>query len=75
MSGLIASICFSDGPIGGGGGSGNGGNGSSNVPATQTVPDFWPVVPLIAVNHHPVFPKVIVDYRFFGSLTALMLSC
>jgi len=29
------------------------------VPATQTVPDIWPVVPIVAVNRHPVFPKFI----------------
>ena len=50
-------MCSSDEPVrGGGGGSGNG--SSPNVPATQTVPDFWPKIPVIAVNRHPVFPKV-----------------
>ena len=29
------------------------------VPATQTVPDIWPIVPVIALNKHPVFPKFI----------------
>ena len=29
------------------------------VPATQTVPDVWPTVPVIALNKHPVFPKFI----------------
>jgi len=33
--------------------------GSSTVPATQTVPEVWPIVPVIAVNRHPVFPKFI----------------
>jgi len=41
-------------------GSGAGSNGGGPVvPATQTVPDVWPVVPVIAVNKHPVFPKFI----------------
>lgn len=34
-------------------------DGGPPVPATQTVPDHWPVVPVIAVNKHPVFPKFI----------------
>jgi len=34
-------------------------SGIPNVPATQTVPDVWPIVPVIAVNRHPVFPKFI----------------
>ena len=29
------------------------------VPSTVTVPDVWPVLPIIAVNRHPVFPKFI----------------
>jgi hypothetical protein len=29
------------------------------VPATLTVPEIWPVVPVIAINKHPVFPKFI----------------
>ena len=29
------------------------------MPSTVTVPDLWPVVPVIAVNRHPVFPKFI----------------
>ena len=29
------------------------------VPATQSVPESWPIVPIIAVNKHPVFPKFI----------------
>jgi len=29
------------------------------VPSTVTVPDVWPIVPIIAVNRHPVFPKFI----------------
>lgn len=32
---------------------------SSNVPATQTIPDVWPNVPVIAINKHPVFPKFV----------------
>ena len=32
---------------------------SPGVPATQTVPDVWPIVPVIALNKHPVFPKFI----------------
>lgn len=28
-----------------------------NLPATDTVPDVWKDVPLIAVRRHPVFPK------------------
>ena len=32
---------------------------SPGVPATQTVPDIWPIVPVIALNKHPVFPKFI----------------
>ena len=31
----------------------------TSVPSTVTVPDVWPVVPVIAVNRHPVFPKFI----------------
>ena len=30
-----------------------------SVPSTVTVPDVWPVVPIVAVNRHPVFPKFI----------------
>ena len=29
------------------------------VPSTVTVPDEWPMVPIVAVNRHPVFPKFI----------------
>ncbi|CAG0913217.1 unnamed protein product [Notodromas monacha] len=29
------------------------------LPATQTVPDVWPVVPVIAINRNPVFPRFI----------------
>ena len=29
------------------------------MPSTVTIPDVWPVVPIIAVNRHPVFPKFI----------------
>lgn len=36
-----------------------GGGSSSSIPSTETVPDFWPTVPVIAVNRHPVFPKFI----------------
>ncbi|TRY70148.1 hypothetical protein TCAL_08724 [Tigriopus californicus] len=32
---------------------------SSNVPATQTIPDVWPNLPVIAINKHPVFPKFV----------------
>ena len=32
---------------------------AGGVPATQTVPDVWPVVPVIAISKHPVFPKFI----------------
>lgn len=32
---------------------------NTNLPTTQTVPEVWPVVPVIAVNRHPVFPKFI----------------
>ena len=35
------------------------GGGSSSIPSTETVPEFWPDVPVIAVNRHPVFPKFI----------------
>ncbi len=31
----------------------------AGVLATQTVPEVWPTVPVIAVNRHPVFPKFI----------------
>eukprot|EP00092_Neocalanus_flemingeri_P005684 GFUD01006123.1.p2 GENE.GFUD01006123.1~~GFUD01006123.1.p2 ORF type:complete len:916 (+),score=274.37 GFUD01006123.1:51-2798(+) len=34
-------------------------DGGPSVPSTVTVPDEWPVVPIIAVNRHPVFPKFI----------------
>ncbi len=34
-------------------------SGAPGVPATQTVPEVWPVVPVIAINKHPVFPKFI----------------
>jgi hypothetical protein len=33
--------------------------GGPGVPATQTVPEIWPIVPIIAINKHPVFPKFI----------------
>merc|ERR1719232_2321517 len=29
------------------------------VPSTVTVPEDWPVLPIVAVNRHPVFPKFI----------------
>jgi len=29
------------------------------VPSTVTVPDVWPILPIVAVNRHPVFPKFI----------------
>ena len=32
---------------------------SNTVPATQTVPEVWPILPMIALNKHPVFPKFI----------------
>ena len=35
------------------------GGGNSSIPSTETVPDYWPDVPVIAVNRHPVFPKFI----------------
>jgi Lon-like ATP-dependent protease len=35
------------------------GGGTGGVPATQTVPDVWPIVPVIAINKNPVFPKFI----------------
>jgi len=35
------------------------GTASPPVPSTVTVPDVWPVVPILAVNRHPVFPKFI----------------
>jgi len=38
---------------------GTGENVASQVPSTVTIPDVWPVVPIIAVNRHPVFPKFI----------------
>jgi len=34
-------------------------DGMTSVPSTVTVPDVWPVVPIVAVNRHPVFPKFI----------------
>ena len=33
--------------------------GAPGVPAAQSVPEQWPIVPVIAVNKHPVFPKFI----------------
>ena len=33
--------------------------GNPAIPSTETVPDHWPTVPVIAVNRHPVFPKFI----------------
>ena len=33
--------------------------GNTAIPSTETVPDSWPSVPVIAVNRHPVFPKFI----------------
>merc|ERR1719234_2371112 len=38
---------------------GTGENVTSQVPSTVTIPDVWPVVPIVAVNRHPVFPKFI----------------
>lgn len=32
---------------------------NTGVPATQIVPDVWPIVPVLAINKHPVFPKFI----------------
>ena len=29
------------------------------TPSTQTVPDVWPDVPLIAINRYPLFPGFI----------------
>ena len=33
--------------------------GSPGVPMTPQVPEHWPIVPVLAVNKHPVFPKFI----------------
>jgi Lon-like ATP-dependent protease len=31
----------------------------SSLPSAQTIPEVWPVLPIVAVNRHPVFPKFI----------------
>ena len=35
------------------------GGGGPGVPMTPQIPDNWPIVPVIAINKHPVFPKFI----------------
>ena len=35
----------------------NGESPLDGTPATQTVPEIWPVMPVIATNKNPVFPK------------------
>ena len=35
------------------------GTPASGVPMTPQVPENWPIVPIIAINKHPVFPKFI----------------
>ena len=32
---------------------------SNNVPATQIVPEIYPIVPLVTVNRNPLFPKFV----------------
>jgi len=32
---------------------------TTSLPSTQNIPDEWPVLPVVAVNRHPVFPKFI----------------
>lgn len=33
--------------------------GFQNLPATMTVPEYWPNLPVIAINRNPVFPRFI----------------
>ena len=33
--------------------------GGPGVPMTPQIPDNWPIIPVIAINKHPVFPKFI----------------
>ena len=52
----------------------------SGAPSPQTVPDFWPNVPLIAINRYPLFPGFIkkVDVRVLipdGYDTTKIISC
>lgn len=47
-----------------------------SLPATMTVPEVWPNVPVIAINRNPVFPRFIkiieVIFRiFWGGVTLL----
>ena len=37
----------------------NNNNNNNNVPATQIVPEIYPIVPLIPVNRNPLFPKFV----------------
>lgn len=45
--------------MGGAGDHGGSGPVIHSLPATMTVPDIWPNVPVIAINRNPVFPRFI----------------
>lgn len=42
--------------------------------STVTVPDEWPIVPVIAINRYPLFPgfikRIIVSFLFFKNFGA-----
>ena len=42
-------------------------------PAAQVIPDIWPVMPVLAINKNPVFPKFvkIVEVSDPGLMAAL----
>lgn len=39
-----------------------------SLPATMTVPETWPSVPVIAINRNPVFPRFIKIIEVIGML-------
>jgi len=47
------------GIVDGAGGQDGSGPVIHHLPATMTVPDIWPSVPVIAINRNPVFPRFI----------------
>lgn len=50
-----------------------------NLPATMTVPEIWPNVPVIAINRNPVFPRFIkiieVSFNLFTGVIVSLVSC
>ena len=55
------------GIVDGGGNSDGSGPVIHHLPATMTVPEIWPSVPVIAINRNPVFPRFIkiIEVKYF----------